>query len=100
MVPCFGDHHAAIGVSDENRGAVLRVEDELCRRDVIAQRRGRILNYADAMAVPREYSVDTLPPGAVHETTVHENDVNGLAPRHDDVLLAPADGRGRGRGPN
>src|SRR5689334_20945712 len=89
MIPCFGDHHAAIGVSHENRGIVLSVEDEPRRRHVIGQRGGRILDDADAVAISRENSVDTLPTRTVYETTVNENYVNGLVPRHDDVLLAP-----------
>jgi len=35
IVAGFGNHNSAIGVSDENHGAILRINNELRRGDIV-----------------------------------------------------------------
>jgi len=82
IVSCFRDHHTAIGVSHQDHRTVLLREDELRRRDVVSQRRGRVLYDADAVPIIVQDLVDARPARAIHESAVNENDVELL--RHDD----------------
>src|SRR5207302_7074599 len=46
----FGDHHAAVGVTDEQYGAALRGDRALRHRDVVSQRQRGVLH--DHYVVP------------------------------------------------
>ena len=47
IVPGFGDHRAAVGVADENHGAVLRGNDAPGHGDIVGERYRRILDDGD-----------------------------------------------------
>ena len=53
----------------------LRVDDTLGRIDVAFERKRRVLDDGDVVAVLPQEAVDTLPAGAVDETPVNENNV-------------------------
>src|SRR2546422_11327083 len=74
IVTRLSDHRPAIGVAHENDGFALRVDDEIGRGDVTCQRKRRILDDRDVVAVFLQVLVDTLPAGAVYETAVNKND--------------------------
>jgi hypothetical protein len=61
-------------VANDNDGLALGVDDALGRSDVAFERKRRILDDADAVAVFLQVFVDALPAGAIHETAVNEND--------------------------
>ena len=42
----LGDDRAAVAVADEQRGAVLQIENPLRRRDIVGKRRLRLLHHA------------------------------------------------------
>ena len=52
IVARFGDHCAAIGVADENDGAILGIEAQPRRSDVVLERCRWILNYSYRETVP------------------------------------------------
>src|SRR5438128_6121048 len=74
VVTGLSDHRPAIGVAHENDGFALRVDDEIGRGDVTCERKRRILDDGDVVAVFLQVLVDTLPAGAVYETAVNKND--------------------------
>ena len=74
VVARFGDHDPTIGMSDEDDRTLLRREDELRGRDIVGQRRGRVLDDGHAVTVLLQDVVDALPTRAVHEAAVHEHD--------------------------
>src|SRR5713226_7405546 len=74
IVTRLSDHRPAIGVAHENDGFALRVDDAIGRGDVICERKRRILDDGDVVAVFLQVLVDTLPAGAVYETAVNKND--------------------------
>ena len=71
----FGDHDASVGVADEDRRAVLLVEDVVGGLDVAVERERLVLHDADVEAVRLQQVVDALPAGAIDEATVDENHV-------------------------
>ena len=73
MVASFGHHRSAIGVANENDRLALCVDGALDHGDVVFERKSRILDDADAVAVLAQQAVDTLPAGAVDETPVNQN---------------------------
>src|SRR6266446_1273947 len=74
IVTRLSDHRPAIGVAHENDGFALSVDDEIGRGDVTCERKGRILDDGDVVAVLFQVLVDTLPARAVYETAVNKND--------------------------
>ncbi len=78
----FRDHHTAVRVADKNRGAVLLRQHASRDRDVVGQRRRRILDDAHVMAVLLQDRVDRLPSRAVHKTAMNENDVDRVCAVH------------------
>jgi hypothetical protein len=75
VIACLGDDRATVGVADEDRRAVLLVEDASGEGDVALEGRRWVLDDADVEAVCAEQVVDALPSGSVHESAVHEHDV-------------------------
>jgi hypothetical protein len=61
----------------KNDRTVLSVDDAFGDGDVVGQRRCRVLNDADFVAVVLEYVVDAFPTGAVDETSVNKPDILG-----------------------
>ena len=82
MIARFADHHAAIGMADEDRRLVLLVEDELRRCHIIGKRRRRVLHDANLVAVLLQLPVDAQPAGAIDEAAVDQNDVELLFAAH------------------
>jgi hypothetical protein len=73
--PGFRDDDAAVGVADEDRRAVLLVEDVVGGLDVALERERLVLHDADVEAVRLQDVVDALPAGAVDEASVNENHI-------------------------
>jgi hypothetical protein len=77
------DDGTAVRVADENRRAVLLVQDAAGDGDVIFERQRRVLDDADVEAILFEELVDTLPAGSIHEAAVNQRDVPYFT--HDDL---------------
>jgi len=61
-------------MANENDRLALRVDDALRHGDVVLERKRRILDDTDAVAVLPQGGIDTLPAGPVDETAVNEDD--------------------------
>src|SRR5205085_8544576 len=70
-----------------NCGAVVRRDGKPGGRHVVGERQSRVLDDADVVAIPFQDLVDTLPPGAVHEAAVYENDTQCLVSGHEISFL-------------
>src|SRR6202011_1591108 len=57
----FGDHRATVGVAHQNHRAILFVNNELRRRYIASQRKGRILDDRDIVVILLQQAVDTFP---------------------------------------
>ena len=75
MVPGFGYHRSAVGMANEDRWTVLKVEDVAGGFNVALERQGLVLHDAHVESVRRQQVVYALPPGSVDKPTVDENDV-------------------------
>ena len=74
IVARFGDHCSPIGVAHENRVPILHCKNPLGNSHIVRQRNRRILDNADVVAVLLKDLLDALPAGAVHKTTMDQNE--------------------------
>ena len=74
----LGDHCAAPGVADEDRRAVLSIEDPRGRGDVIFERGERVLDDGDREAPRRQVVVHATPAGTISEGAMHQHNVLDL----------------------
>ena len=102
-MPGLGDHDAAVGVADEDDGAVELLEHVVDRGHVAFEGHGGVLDDGYVVAVAAEQVVDRLPAGAVDEAAVDQQD--GRVGGHDALLGSGApwgwgspDARGGRRG--
>ena len=78
ICPSIGDDHSSVGVANQDDWSVLRVNDAPGGLDVVGQRRCRVLDDADVVAVPRQDIVYILPAGAIDEASVDKNNIQSV----------------------
>jgi hypothetical protein len=72
-------------VTNKDRRAILRGKDTLGSLYVVCERERWVLDDADVVTLLLEDLVDAFPAGAIHKTTVHQNDI--LHCRHLLIIL-------------
>src|SRR5438132_10612079 len=88
-----GDDMAAVGVYDDDRGAVLELEHLAQPRDVVGKRAERELRRSDLEAVCLEVLDDAAPAGPVGPGAVDEDDVGPTV--HGEPLLCSVSWNGK-----
>jgi hypothetical protein len=79
VVSRFGDHRSAVRVTDQDHGAVDRVENIAGDGGVVTERPGGVLHHPDVGPVGAELVVHTSPARSVDETSVDEDDCRAHA---------------------
>ena len=71
----LADHRPAVGVADEDRGIVLKVEDVGRGFHVALERQRLVLYDADVEPFALEQVVDACPAGSVNKSAMDEDDI-------------------------
>ena len=66
MRPCFGIYRSPVAVGDKDARSILLSQDALRRGNVLLERRLRLLNDADVVAIFDKNVVNTLPARTIY----------------------------------
>jgi hypothetical protein len=73
--PRFGNYGSPIAVSDKNALSILLSKDALRSGDILLERRQRLLDDADVVAILDKNVVNTFPARAIYPSTVDQNNI-------------------------
>src|SRR5580700_9982452 len=71
----FRNYGSAVAVSDKNARSILQGKHTLRRSHIILERRLRLLNEADVVAILYKNFVNAFPPRSICPGSVHQNNI-------------------------
>jgi hypothetical protein len=71
----FADDNAPVGVTNQHHRPILLSDGALREGDIVGQRGRRVLDDRHIVALLLQRVVDTLPPGAIGEAAMDQNDI-------------------------